>query len=497
MSSPTIASDNLHDLNESIAANLATTFPTTPKRPVPNSAIKRRRIPDLSRSAATPGHGAKMSMIFRDAATSLQGSRLPMYQPSSNIKRRRLPISQARSIKFGNTCQDDTIGSSTLRSPSKISQYLGESCEPEWASLEVSRHRASAAGPYSPRQTPLTSAGSASLGTLGATTDIDKVCLGDTLSVGSASLPSPIEEECKEPISSGFVTPVAPTPNFVENPEHVKYPILENLQSLRSSSNATSLGSDTDDLKFDHGVPLELPFRHSDAEEAARSQIDTWLEGITNATTSIFSRSPKRFEGTGEQLVDDPPFARIITSKRSTPTRPQLSPSNLKQDLQSPSGGSSDKENISPFKVSSSPTPPFGQPQIRAPPHIYQNSTKPTLPSIKTLRSARPLTPEGLLSLPPKRKRARVDRVASSTAEKEILTARKDFTIREDQLAEALTQLSPDVERHRKGRGPRRARCMSYWDQDILQPDSQCVPMDVDDNDGTMGKGKGKQVLGE
>ena len=495
MSSPTIASDNLHDLNESIAANLATTFPTTPKRPMPNSAKKRRQMPDLSRSAATPGHGAKMSMIFHDAATSLQGSRLPMCQPSSNIKRRRLPISQACSIKFGNTCHDDTIFSSTLQDPSKISQYLRESCEPEPASLEVSRHRASAVGPYSPRQTPLTKAGRATLGTLGATTDIDEVCFDDTPSVSSAYIPSPIEEEGKEPISSGFVTPVAPTPNFVENPEHLKYPILENSRSLRSSSNASSLGSDSDDLNSDHGVPIDLPFHRSNAEEAPRSQIDTWLEGIMDATTSGFSRSPKRFEGTEDLLGDDPLFARIITSKHSSPIRTQLFPSNLKQGLQSPSGGSSDKENISPFKVSSSPTPPPGQPQIRAPPRIHQTSIRPTHPSAKTMRFARPLTPEGLLSLPPKRKRAGVDRVASSKAEKEILTARKDFTIREDQLAEALTQLSPDVERHRKGRGPRRARCMSYWDQDILQPGSQCVPMEMDDNDGTMGKGK--QVLGE
>lgn len=491
MSSPMIASETLHDLNESIVANLA----TTPKRPMPNSAKKRKQMPDLSRSVATPGHGAKMSMIFRDAGTSLQGSRLPMYQPSSNIKRARLPVSQARSIKFGNTCQDDTTISSTLRSPSKISQYFGESCEPEWASMEVSHHWASAVGPYSPRQTPLTETSRATLGTLGATTDIDEACLDDTPSVSSAFMPSPIEDEGKEPISSGFVTPVAPSPNFVENPKNVKYPILENLRSLRSSSNASNLGSDSGDLNSDHGVPIELPFHRSDAEEAPRSQIDTWLEGIMNATIPGFSRSPKRFEGTGDQLVDELPFARVITSKRSSPIRPQLSPSNLKQDFQSPSGRSSDKENISPFKVSSSPTPPPGQPHINSPARIYQTSTQPTLPTTKTLRFARPLISEGLLSLPPKRKRARVARVASSGAEKEILTARKDFTIREDQLAEALTQLSPDVERHRKGTGPRRARCMSYWDEDILQPSSQCVPMDVDNDDVTMGKGK--QVLGE
>lgn len=495
MSSPTIASDHLHYLNESIAANLATTFPTTPTRPMPNSAKKRRQMPDLSRAAASPGHGAKMSMIFRDAATSLQGSRLPMCQPLSNIKRSRIPTSQTRSIRFGNTSQDDTTVSSTLQSPAKVSRHLGESCEPEWASLEVSRRPASAIGPYSPRQTPLTKAGRFALGTLGATTDIHDVCLGDTPRVSSASLPSPIEEEGKEPISSGFVTPVAPTPSFVENPEDMKYPVLENLRSPRSTSNASSLGSVSDDLDFDHGVPLELPFHHSYAEEAPCSQIDTWLEGIMNATTSELTRSPKRCEGKGDLLVNTAPFPTSEAPNRSSPMRPQRSPSNLKQDLQSPSRASSDKENFSPFDVSSSPTLPPRYSQPRTPTRLHQTSTQPTLPSPSFPHFARPLTPKGLLSLPPKRKRARVDKVASSRAEEETLTARKDFTIREDQLTEALTQLSPDVERHRKGRGPRRARCVSYWDEDILQTGSQCVPMDVDDNDGAMGEVK--QVLGK
>lgn len=73
-------------------------------------------------------------------------------------------------------------------------------------------------------------------------------------------------------------------------------------------------------------------------------------------------------------------------------------------------------------------------------------------------------------------------------------TARRDFTIHEDQVAGALAQLSPDVERHRKGRGPRRERCASYWDEDILRPGLQSVPMDVDGG-GKMAR-KGKRMLG-
>ena len=32
-----------------------------------------------------------------------------------------------------------------------------------------------------------------------------------------------------------------------------------------------------------------------------------------------------------------------------------------------------------------------------------------------------------------------------------------------------MVQLSPDVECYRKGRGPRRDRCGSYWDMDVIR----------------------------
>ena len=74
-------------------------------------------------------------------------------------------------------------------------------------------------------------------------------------------------------------------------------------------------------------------------------------------------------------------------------------------------------------------------------------------------------------------------------------TAPSNFTIHENQLAEALAQLSPDVERHRKGRGLRRERCVSYWDEDILEAGLQCEAMDVDGNG--VKSGPGKQELDE
>ncbi|CAF9933219.1 hypothetical protein IMSHALPRED_009095 [Imshaugia aleurites] len=458
-------------------------------------------MPDLSRPIPTPSHDAKMTMIFRNAATSLQGSESPTYQSLSNIKRFRAPLSQARTIKFGSTCQDGAMVSSGLGSPSKMSRVLGEPYEPDWASSEVSRHQASGVGPQYPTPTPLTKAGRATLGTLtneclAAATGFGSMCLDNTPRVGSVSLPSQVEDEGKEPISSGFATPIAPTPNSVENPANVKYPMLGNWPSLQSSSNASSLSSDSDDLHSTHGVPFTLPFSHSGAQEAARSDIDSWLNGIVEATSISTSGSPKQCYGTKGLPVNDASFSQSIEPHISSPVRPQATPPKLRQDLQSPPKASSDKENIGPTN-SSSPTPsPTQYLQIRPPIRFRQTSTQPTLQHqhSKAPPLAHSLTPQSHLTLTPKHKRARVDAACGAN---KVPTARRDFTIHEDRVAEALAQLSPEVERHRKGRGPKRERCISYWDDDILQSSSQCVPMDVGGNGETIGRGKGKQVLGE
>ena len=474
MSSPTNTQEKLHGLNQSTTANPAITqkSSTTPKRPAPNSAKKRGQMPDLSRLTATPGHGAKMSMIFRDAANSLQGSGISPNHGQPNIKKSRLPISQARGIKFGSGCADEI-------------------------------HRLSGVGPHYSMPTHLPEADLATCGTttdrsLGAATNVSGMCLDDTLRVSGVSPSSHIEEEGREPISSGFATPTASIPNFAEDPEEVVYPIVEHWRSLRSLSNASSFGSDNDDIHSTHGVPLILPFPRSYAEQATRSDINIWLNGVAEAASSGLSSSPKQSHDKGDLLITNAPFQQSIASNLSSPTKDQATPSTLKQDMQSRSKASSDKENISPSKHPSSPTRPLAQNlRARTPSRFCQTNTQATLPSIKPPHFAHPSNPKGDLSLPPQRKRARVDGIASSRAGAEVPTPRRDFTIHEDQVVGALSQLSPGVERHRKGRGPRRARCVSYWDEDILRPGLQSVPMDVDgDGDGETTR-KGKKVLSE
>ncbi|MCJ1400099.1 hypothetical protein MMC11_003302 [Xylographa trunciseda] len=51
-----------------------------------------------------------------------------------------------------------------------------------------------------------------------------------------------------------------------------------------------------------------------------------------------------------------------------------------------------------------------------------------------------------------------------------VVSDKTDADIREDFVKDIeVLPLSPDVERHRKGRGPKRERCISYWDRDIRE----------------------------
>ena len=494
-SSPAMTLDRMQDQTDFIAADLAAAFPRTPGRPTPNSAKKRRPIPLFTRPTATPSHKAKMSIIFRDAAISLQGSTSPTYRLSSNTKRFRVPLSQARSIHIDSLCQKDKIRSSGLGTPSKLSRCSESPSISNRASSVVRRLQASGGGPRHPTPTPLPKLDGATLKTFTShSRDVDPgfdaICTGNPLKVNSASSPSQIDEEGKEPISSGFETPIAPTPGFIENPDDVKYPILENWRSLRSSFHSSCLGSDDEDLHSTHGVPFILPFHPPSAEEAQRSHIDTWLNEVVEATTFGLSNSPMEVYGTEDLIMSDAP-PQIIAPEARSPIQSRASLSSLGQKTQPGSRASSDKENVSPTKNTSSrtyPSEPHLEPSALS--QVCQNNPHPVLQVTKALRFAPPATAQGNLRVPPRRKKARADKIDSSREEKELLSPRTNFTIREDQLTGALAQLSPDVERHRKGRGPKRERCMSYWDEDIIPPASPCVAVDVGNHSKMPVKGR-------
>ncbi|KAL8776548.1 MAG: hypothetical protein Q9194_003076 [Teloschistes cf. exilis] len=136
------------------------------------------------------------------------------------------------------------------------------------------------------------------------------------------------------------------------------------------------------------------------------------------------------------------------------------------------------RKSVSPSRI------PVASPRSLRP---SGNSLKTTRPSLLTpRRRPHPLTRNNFLSDPPKR------RLPTPSPHKPHSPAKRnqDFEIYEDSSSDDLAELSPVVEQHRKSNRPRRDRCASYWDEDILKENVEAA--------GDKGGEKGeRQVLGE
>ena len=400
--------------NESLAANLGTLTKIPQKAATSNSAKKRRPLPDLSRSVPSPGHGAQISNIFRDASASLQALRSPPSQHSPNIKRSRLPLSQARNTRFG--------------SASRLND------EP---------------------------------------------------------LPLSIDEtEPEGPISSGFATPSKHPSPFTEPSEGILYPSLKAWRSPPCSSIAavgSTLGSDD---QYTHSSPgtvgMGLTLRSN--PHAQGSKIDSWLDGIPepadHEAPASLQHDINGVEVVIAQTTHLSPSAPSYKLSQKPGTAPSIKPLG---SLAALSRTSSNKENTSPVKSSPSPTPTSAIPRYTtSTPSRFSTTKNGTTAGLAgTRRLVYPLSPQGPLSLPAKRKRARLhDNVANSS--KAAPKPGENFTIHDDELVQALAGISPLVERHRKGRGPKRERCGSYFDEDFMRDVSPGAYRDNTNNENVM-----------
>lgn len=75
-----------------------------------------------------------------------------------------------------------------------------------------------------------------------------------------------------------------------------------------------------------------------------------------------------------------------------------------------------------------------------------------------------PLTPRGHLTDPPKRKLPRL----SPSKTRSPARPKHNFVFYDDGSSDRSADLSPSVEKYRKGNRPKRKRCVSYWDEDIV-----------------------------
>ena len=95
-----------------------------------------------------------------------------------------------------------------------------------------------------------------------------------------------------------------------------------------------------------------------------------------------------------------------------------------------------------------------------------------------TSRFAHPLLKPGHYSEPPKRRK----NCTSPPKTSGLVSPKSPFVVFEDSID--VPELSPSVERYRKGQGPRRERCMSYWDQDVLPEAVTYFSDSEQENDG-------------
>lgn len=154
---------------------------------------------------------------------------------------------------------------------------------------------------------------------------------------------------------------------------------------------------------------------------------------------------------------------------------------------------------------------------LRQPPSTFRSAGEPTtspnplLPrrpseylSLPPVSATSPLRsrPHGHFSLPPRRKKKRVAQLDGPTRENDY--PGQEFEIAEDEEMDlcvdmnsspgcmGIKGLSPNVTPFRKGKGPKRNRCASYYDQDLLADLSPTT------QNRSMGRfGKGKETLHE
>ncbi len=421
------------------------------RRVTPNSGKKRRVTPNLSRATPTSSHGVKMAMIFRDAATTLQDVKTPTRRTSSNTTRLRLPATQTRSTPFGSVRRDCKGDPSGPKSPCTnsfcSSPYSGKVPKTPEALCRsaVAFHRSS-------KDTRLGTHSTDTDGKSGQAFTPPKIC-HDPASPTPLSFkedyfgPQDVDANGKEPISSSFSTPWGHHPShpYGSSPHSVNYSTLKLHDEHYTFLRPLSPTLDNLDCHSSHGVPLVIPIASLEQDHAHGFEIDSWLNEVLEASPD---EAP-------EQRKSPPPLPpRPATRSLNEPNSPFKYP-----NLRSVSRTSSNKENLqpqhpSPSRIPSPSCSPLNVPSPSQPPRI-------TTPA-PTRRLLHPLTPSNLLTQPPKRRKQ-----VTNTPPLHPRIQGEEFDIY-DEVCEEMKVLTPGVKRYRRGKGPKRERCSSYWDEDIL-----------------------------
>ncbi|MCJ1474577.1 hypothetical protein MMC13_003236 [Lambiella insularis] len=460
---------------------------STPRKATSNTSRRRDAIQNLARNEATPSHLVKMACMFQEAAVEIERT-----QASSMFHSRCLPVA------FDSPhCKRPVI----LRSfAQEIRPRLEESVH-----KQGKRSQSRDKSPQSPMIRASTP----------PDLQFERIFPTPPLPLMTLSPHTPIKGTALEPLSSGFAALGGSESQAPDERAAVSLTIYQD--------------SDEDDCHSSHGVPyIIVPKEPYSSLPRRRLNIDAWLDEITDP---VSDPAPATKAETGARIISSidetiglgSSPTPCSVSKRvkvfTTSTGPRRRPSRMLavtdhrshflsalprkpnyrsvidgvRLLNSPPRHASNKENRPPPTLAlswcSSASPPDQKipaldEEFRTvasamfPPLAchggHEMGPHPTFSTPTTLcssthRKKLKFSSPAAKALPA----AEVCRRSGSSSSNEIGKQRTSCASDQGTAAEQHTDgkilpLSPGVECFRKGKGPRRDRCTSYWDGDIV-----------------------------
>lgn len=475
----------------------------TPCGTAPNSSKKRRPAHPFSRATPTPSHGVKMSGIFQDAAVSLEACYTSPTASSPNVKRLRMPIRQARMGPFGHTGGQERFASPQVANSPKPDS------PPATGLLRALTPPAIPRSPEFPSPLPTRWSSGADQKELISSSDEVKLSCGSNLARpitadhrkdtrtdnvaypkldqwkmrGLSSVPSSLSSDCH---SSHGVPVVIPIPSTSHDREEVidawlsEFYEPDTAEPPEETSPWFGYTSQSPPFLYQRNSPSPYHKSYSPQSPDHDSYLsNSFGDGREHQRGSIskpdftFKRSPKR------------PFS----SRRSHPDPSVVLPKSTNEGTFN--SGSPRIKGIShpiypilpstdaippPLYRRSTPSPPPNSPRLSPQSLCPFPMCTPVLPSAASGSPSphpSPISSLGARILPntgsPRRKRMRVRSPSDipAFARSVRLLARQTSSSNEGEGA-TVKELSPHVERYRKGQGPQPERRPSYWDCDIL-----------------------------
>ncbi|MCJ1431460.1 hypothetical protein MMC27_000813 [Xylographa pallens] len=467
----------------------------TPMKAAPNSGRRRRGTPHLARAEATPSHRVKMVSIFKDAAEELRSCYVPVnQQPTVSPSVHSFSHSKRSYFPFPTKWTKHSPPGQAVFSPQMLDHLANTNPGPPPTgnvTLPNLRPEMGLSEALLPRDSP------------------SRVGSNDTAGM--------------EPLSSGFISPIRPYVH-IRNPE-----ILPVIAVYQDSDEDDCHSTHGVPYIIAPRVALRTPQQHKTNVDAWLDELVDPAIGACSLppTRSSDVPAPPNTE-TGHDMSS--PTPQIITKKMRGTSMPRtirrlaqastiavqaplyLNPVPRRPNyLDVPKSShfrissvrnSSNKENHAP-----PPVPLSWSSVASSPPqehcvdkHHLQSAAAPTPRALsdKVDAISHPTfsTPSTLCSPDHRKKLREIKTSPSNTSEIDQCRITAEFVTHlsseagppsavlflgedlsdpgdgcstEDSNEElGVLPLSPGVEKYRKGRGPRRERCISYWDRDIV-----------------------------